>query len=88
MQGMSGNNEQLTDNRFIRGTKAALQCPWLLTNGPAPIHLCKPLSCKVFPKTILNVCAIGHFDRFDDDPISFFDTQIAEGKRIGPVTEA
>ena len=36
------------DNRFIRGTAAALRS-WLLTSVPSPICLCKPFSCKACP---------------------------------------
>ena len=36
------------DKRFLSRTMAALRS-WLLTNGPSPICLCKPFSCKACP---------------------------------------
>ena len=38
--------------RFITGTRSALGS-WLLANGPTPICLCKPFSCKACPGNTL-----------------------------------
>ena len=55
---MGEQNPRLTcglsaiDNRFIRGTTAALRS-WLLTNVPTPICLCKLFSCKAYGEVVM-----------------------------------
>ena len=45
-----GGTQRAVDPRYICGTRCAL-CSWLLTSGPTPCCLCKPLSCKACPGT-------------------------------------
>ena len=50
--------QRAVDERFIRGTTAALRS-WLLTSVPTPICLCKRCSCKAFPRKIIGTLRNG-----------------------------